>query len=102
MPMTSIKSLGIDTVNMPEASGKITVGGLNQEVIVVGHETIGGDPKMPEFAGLLNGLEEDLVILCVPKNRFPPSSSVQDMIPSPGIFDAKRPRHELTIFEKVI
>jgi hypothetical protein len=68
---------------------------------MAGHETIGGNPKMPECAGLLDGLEEDLVILCVPKNRFPPPSSVQDMIPSLGIFDAQRPRHKLTIFEKL-
>ena len=94
--------MGIDPVNMPEASGEITVRGLDQEVIVVGHETIGGDAKMPEFAGFLDGVEEGLVILCVPKNRFPPSSSVEDMIPGMGILDTKRPRHELTIFEKRI
>jgi len=48
--MAPIKPLGIDTVNMPEASGKIRVWGLNQEVIVAGHETIGGNAKMPEWA----------------------------------------------------
>ena len=94
--------MGIDPVNMPEASGEVAVRGLDQEVIVVGHETIGGDAKMPEFAGFLDGLEEGLVILCVPKNRFPPSSSIEDMIPGMGILDTKRPRHELTIFEKRI
>ena len=57
---------------------------------------------MPEFTGFLDGLEEDLVILCAPENRFPPSSAVQDMIPSIGKFDPKRPRHELTLFEKLI
>ena len=94
--------MGIDPVNMPEASGEIAIRGLDQEVIVVGHETIGGDAKMPEFAGFLDGLEEDLVILCAPENRFPPSSSVQDMIPGMGIFDTRRPRQGLTIFERVI
>ena len=93
--------MGIDPANMPEASGEIAVRGLDQEVIVAGHETIGGDAKMPEFAGFLDGLEEDLVILCVPKNRFSPSSSIQDMIPSMSIFDTKRPRHGPTIFKKV-
>ena len=57
---------------------------------------------MPEFTGFLDRLEEDLVILCVLENRFPPSSAVQDMIPGIRKFDPKRPRHELTIFEKVI
>ena len=61
--MTAIKSLGVDPVDMSEASGKIRVGGLSQEVVVGGEETIGGDPQMPEFTGLLDGLEEGLVIL---------------------------------------
>jgi hypothetical protein len=99
--MAAIESLGIDPVNMPEASGEVAVRGLDQEVVVVGHETIGGDAKMPEFAGFLDGVEEGLVILCVPKNRFPPSSSVEDMIPGMGILDTKRPRHGLTIIEKI-
>jgi len=34
--MAAIKSLGVDTVDMPQTSGKINVGGLNQMVIVVG------------------------------------------------------------------
>ena len=54
---------------------------------------------MPEFTGLLDGLEEDLVILWVSENGFPPSSAVQDMIPGMGKFDPKRARHELTLFE---
>jgi len=55
---------------------------------------------MPEFTGLLDSLEEGLVILCVPKDRFPPSTAVQDMIPSIRKFDPKGPRHELTLSEK--
>ena len=91
--------MGVDSVDMPEASGKIRVWRLNQEVVVGGKKTIGGNPKMPEFTGLLHGLEEDFVILCVPENGFPPSSAVQDMIPGIGIFDPKGSRHELTIFK---
>jgi hypothetical protein len=57
---------------------------------------------MPEFTGLPDSLEEDLVILCVPENRSPPPSAVQDMISGIGKFDPKRPRHGLTLFEKLI
>ena len=94
--------MGVGTINMPQTPGKIGVWGLDQEVIVVGQKTIGGDPKMPEFTGLLHGLEEDFVILCVPENGFPPSSAVQDMIPGVGIFNPQWPRHELNIFENLI
>jgi hypothetical protein len=47
---------------------------------------------MPEFTGLLHGLDEALVILHVPENGFPPASSIQDMIPGIWIFDPKWPR----------
>ena len=90
----------VDSVDMPEASGKIRVWRLNQEVVVGGKKTIGGNPKMPEFTGLLDGLEEGLVILWVPKDRFPPASAVQDMIPGIRKFDPKRPRHKFTLSEK--
>ena len=99
--MTAIKSLGVDPVDMPQTPGKIRVGGLNQEVVVVGQETIGGNPKMPEFTGLLDGLQENLVIFRAPENRFPPSSAVQDMIPGIGKFDPKRARHALTLSDKL-
>ncbi len=33
--MAAIKSLGVDTVDMPQTSGKIRVWGLNEEVIVL-------------------------------------------------------------------
>ena len=86
-----------DPVNMPQTPGKIGVWGLDEEMIVVGQKTIGGDPQMPKFTGLLHGSEEDLVIVRVPENGFPPSSPIQDMIPGIWIFDPKRPRHGLTL-----
>ncbi len=33
--MAAIKSLGVDAVDMPQTPGKIRVGGLNQEVVVL-------------------------------------------------------------------
>ena len=98
--MAAVKSLGVNPVDMSHTAGKVRVWGLNQEVVVGGKKTIGGDPKMPEITGLLDSLEEGLVILCVPKDRFPPSTAVQDMIPSIRKFDPKGPRHELTLSEK--
>jgi hypothetical protein len=56
---------------------------------------------MPEFTSLLDGLEEGLVILCAPENRFPPASAVQDMIPGMRKFNPKRPRHRFILFENL-
>jgi len=56
---------------------------------------------MPELTGLLDGLEKGLVIRWIPKDRFPPSSAVQDVIPGIGKFDSKGPRHGLILFKKL-
>jgi hypothetical protein len=68
---------------------------------VIARKVMGGDPKMPEFTGLLDGLEEGLVIRWIPKDRFPPSPTVQDVIPGIRKFDAQRSRNELTFPEKL-
>jgi hypothetical protein len=91
--MAPVKSLGIDAINMSETSGKIAIGGLNQEVIMIGHEAIGGDAEMPGFASFADSLQECFIIASVPEDSFSPSSSVEDMIPGVGIFHAKRSRH---------
>ena len=60
-------------------------------------------PTLPLLHTLtVDGLEKGLVILCIPKDRFPSSSAVQDVIPGIGQFDSKRPRHGLTLFKKLI
>jgi hypothetical protein len=99
--MPPVEPLGIDAVDVPQTSRKIAVGGLNQQMIMVRHQAIGRNPETPEVACLPNGLKKRLVILGTPKNGFFPSSSIQDMIPSVGIFDAQRPRHGLTLYQKI-
>ena len=93
MIMAAVESLGIDPVDVSKASGKIAVGSLNQEVIVVGHEAIGCDPKVKGLAGFLNSLEEDLVVPVVPEDQLASSPPVEDMIPGIGIFHSQRARH---------
>jgi hypothetical protein len=82
---------------VPEAPGKVAVWGLDQEVIVVGEKAVGRHPKMPIFARLLNGSEKDFVIFWISENRFPPPSSIQDVIPGMGIFEPKRAGHGLIL-----
>jgi hypothetical protein len=91
--MQPVEPLGIDAIDMPHATRKVAVGGLNQQMIVIWHQAVGRNPEVPIFARLLNRLEEAFIIPFLSKDGFPPTSPVQDMIPSVGILDPKRPRH---------
>ena len=97
--MAAVESLSVDPIDMPQTPGKVPVGGLDQEMVVVGHEAISSNPQAPESAGFLNGLEKGRVILWVSEDQFPPSSSIQDMIPSTRIFDPEGAGHGSTLPE---
>ena len=94
MVMATVESLGIDPVDVSKASGKIAVGGLDQEVIVAGHKAIGCNSKVKGFDGFPDGLEEDLIVLVVPEDQLASSSPVEDVIPSIGIFHSQGSRHK--------
>ena len=59
---------------MSHASGKVPAWSLNQEVIMIGDEAIGGNPNLVHFNDFLKKFDEDGVVLFVQKNRFPPST----------------------------
>ncbi len=53
-----------------ENIGKIAAGGLDREVILVGHKAIGCNLQVKRFDRLPDGLEEDLIVLIVPEDQI--------------------------------
>jgi len=100
--MQPVEPLGIDAIDMAHATRKVAVGGLNQQMIMIWHQTVGRNPEVPIFARLLNRPEEVFIIPFLSKDGFSPTSPVQDMIPSIGIFDPKRPRHILFLSGQIL
>src|SRR3970040_2418670 len=63
-----VKSLRVDPIEMSHRSRKGCVDCLNQEVIVIVHETVRIDPHSPHLAGLAKQIQKTLPILIVKKD----------------------------------
>jgi len=86
--MPAVEPLGVYTVDVAHASGDIGIGGLNQQMIVVGHQTISGYSKIPHLSGFNQHLNESLIVIFVEKNFLGPSASIHDMIPGVRVFNS--------------
>jgi hypothetical protein len=84
--MSSVKTLGINTVYMTHAAGEIAMGCLYQKVIMVGHQAVTRNFQTKEFGRFFNYLQEKLIILHGEKNVLISSPTVHYMIPTTGIF----------------
>jgi len=100
--MQPVEPLGIDAINMAHTTRKVAARGLNQQVIMIGHQAVGRNPEVPTFACLFNRPEEVLIIPFLSKDGFSPASPVQDVIPSIEILDPKRPRHILLLSQQAL
>jgi hypothetical protein len=63
--MPAVEPLGVYTIDVAHASGNIGIGGLNQQMIVVGHQTICGYAQVPHLRGFNQHLNESLIIVFV-------------------------------------
>jgi hypothetical protein len=59
---------------------------MNQQVIMIGHQTIGSYLDIPSFIRFLKQPDEGFVIFGVQENIFPSPATIHDMIPSAWIF----------------
>jgi hypothetical protein len=85
--MPLIESLRIHTVQLPHAYRKISIGGINEQMVMIVHQAIGvAEPIVPK-GNLRNRIEEHLSVLIVPENCFSFVSSARDVIDSSWKFD---------------
>jgi hypothetical protein len=68
--MPFVEELGIDAVLLPHADGKIAVRGLNEQMIMIGHETIGVADPVVSFVDVLEGVQEVLAVMIALENRL--------------------------------
>jgi hypothetical protein len=82
--MASVETLGIHTINVPHTSGQVGIGGLDKEMIVVGHQTVGANPHIPHIRCFLQKFNKTMVISFFHENGLttPP---IHHMIPRPRI-----------------
>jgi hypothetical protein len=95
--VTFIEELGIDAVQLPHAYGEIAVGGLDEQMIMVGHEAVSVAYPIVSLVDMLEGIEEIDTVLVVLKNGFLFITSGGHVVDGAGIFDAEWPCHGLKI-----
>ncbi|MCL0047243.1 hypothetical protein M1M98_03155 [Thermodesulfovibrionales bacterium] len=86
--MTPVKTLGVDTVKMAHATGNIAVGSMNQQVIMIRHQTVSGHLKIPAFHCFPKHFNENAIIGRRQENIFSSPVPVYNMIPGSRIFYA--------------
>jgi len=92
-----IEELGINAVQLPHADGEIAVGGLNQKMVMVGHEAIGVTNPVVPLVDVLEGIKKIDTILVVLENGFLFIPSGGHVVDGARIFDAKWSCHGLKI-----
>ncbi len=95
--VTFIEQLSIDTVQLPHTDGEIAVGGLNEQMIMVGHETVGVTNPVVFFVDVLEGIEEIDTILVVFEDGLLFIPTGGHVVNGARVFYAKRSSHGANI-----
>jgi hypothetical protein len=99
--MAFIEKLSINAVQLPHAYREIAVGGLNEQMVMVGHEAVGVAYPIVSLVDVLKGIEEIDTVLVILKNGFFLIPARGHVVDGAWIFDAKRACHELKIARMV-
>ena len=84
----SVKELRIHAVHLTHAERKISVRRLNEEVIVVVHQTAGMADPIVTFINVLEGIQKIEAVLVGFEDRLSLVASGGNMIHSASIFDS--------------
>ena len=85
-----VEELRVDTIELPHAEGQIAFGGLDEKVVMVGHEAIGvTDPIIP-FVDMLKGIQKNFPVMIIFKDRFLLVPAGSDMVDCTCVFYAER------------
>ncbi len=80
----AVKALGINTIEMPHASTEIPLKCLNQQVIMIVHETVGVAEPVEPFNHLRKNAQEELPVTSLLINVHSSVAPGGNVINSPG------------------
>jgi hypothetical protein len=80
--MALIESLRIDTVQLPHAYRKISVGCINEQMVMIVHQAIGVAEPIITKGNIRKGIQEHLSVLIVSENCLSFVSSARNVIDS--------------------
>ena len=91
--VASIVSLGIDPVDMPHTSRYVGIRRLNEKMIMIWHQTIGGNAQIPQFCALFEKVNKPLAVPIILEDALISPAMVHNMIPRTRILDSQGSRH---------
>jgi phosphopantetheine adenylyltransferase len=94
--MVSVKKLGIDTVDLSHAEGEIGIRCLDQQMVVVVHETVGMAEQVVLPDSRTKDGKELLPISIIHIDLSPRITAGGDMIDSTRVFNSERTCHDNT------
>lgn len=93
LPVGTIEVLGIDAIDVTHATRQIPLRGLEQQVIMVGHQAVSRNLHIPALGGLANDFQKSSIIIRLKKNILSSAAAIHDMVPRPGKFNTKWSAH---------
>jgi hypothetical protein len=88
-----VEELGVDSIQLPHAVRKVSIGRFNKKMKVIGHETVGVANPVVAFFNVLNGIEEVIAILIVLEDGLLLVAAGRNVINGAWIFYTERTGH---------
>ncbi len=95
--MTFIKKLSVNPVQLPHSQGEIAVRRLDQDVIVVAHQTIGMTEPIIPFVDMLKRVKEVDAVLVVSENGLLFIAAGREVINRAGVLYTEGASHAATL-----
>jgi hypothetical protein len=91
--MSLIESLRIDTVQLPHAFRKISIGCINEQMVMIVHQAVSVAEPIVSKGNIRKGIQEKRSILIVSENCLSFVSSTRNVIDSTWKFYTQRTCH---------
>jgi hypothetical protein len=95
--MPLVESLRIDTVQLSHADRKISIGCINEQMVMVVHQAIGVAEPIVPMGNICKSIQKDLSVPIVSENCLSFVSSARDVIDSTWKLYTQRTRHDYPI-----
>jgi hypothetical protein len=91
--MPPVEKLGVDPVQLPHPSGKISPRGFHDQMIMILHETVGMAKPFVSAYDRGKDIQKAIPIRSIQKNRLPGVSPAGNMINGSSEFNPQWPSH---------
>ena len=95
-PMTPVEAHGVDAVQLSHAAGQIRLLGLNDEVVVVGHEAVAMAEPVGVLSNRLQEIEKSLSVEVISENGMTGIAAGGDVVKGTRVLNSQGSSHATT------